>query len=477
MVDLKKVYFGCADANTEAERRPDTFKKVFFDPHNYLEELTDGDRYILRGKKGDGKTAYGAQISLTAPSREMYTCQRTLNNFNNATFLKIKTYEALGGNPYISFWKCVLLIECVRMINQNEPNIQAQKFIDIVDALRANGFLATDNDISVTVTKLVESNSALSIKGFFQHNRKYESDTELHGAEEIYAEIKKAIENVYLTKKFLLIVDGLDDILNNSEFKAEIITGLIRAVDEINRSFRKTTLSLKILILIRDDILNLCRDPNLSKIVRDSGIRLQWNITGDPFESDLMQLVERRIDDATGNCAPCAEVWKDIFPEKIAGRPAIDYVLDNIIYRPRDILQFFIEIQKEFAPNRKLSEEKVQTALARYSIEYFVDAMRDELTGFFLDDAVTVLPDVLSKMGTKYFYLCDLEKECDNYAIFKDVPVRAMLEKLFNAGYIGQRRPREKKDYIVFSYRNPRESFQEEHECILHRGLMRALTI
>ena len=39
MIDISKVYFGCADANTEAERRPQTFKKVFFDPHNYLEEL------------------------------------------------------------------------------------------------------------------------------------------------------------------------------------------------------------------------------------------------------------------------------------------------------------------------------------------------------------------------------------------------------------------------------------------------------
>ena len=39
MIDISKVYFGCADANTEAERRPQTFKKVFFDPHNYLEEI------------------------------------------------------------------------------------------------------------------------------------------------------------------------------------------------------------------------------------------------------------------------------------------------------------------------------------------------------------------------------------------------------------------------------------------------------
>ena len=37
MIDISKVYFGCADANTEAERRPQTFKKVFFDPHDYLD--------------------------------------------------------------------------------------------------------------------------------------------------------------------------------------------------------------------------------------------------------------------------------------------------------------------------------------------------------------------------------------------------------------------------------------------------------
>lgn len=347
----------------------------------------------------------------------------------------------------------------------------------LVDALQRNGFLAADNDISVTVTKLVESDSALSIKSVFQHNRKYTTDTELHGAEEIYAAIKNSIKDVYINARFLLIIDGLDDILNNTEFKAEIITGLIRAVDEINRVFKKTTLSIKVLILIRDDILNLCRDPNLSKIVRDSGIRLQWDIPDNPFDSDLLQLVEKRIDDASGSHNSFVQMWEEVFPETIGGRSSIDYILDNVIYRLRDILQFFIEIQKEFVPNRKLSVEKVQAALARYSVEYFVDAMRDELTGFFPDEVVTLLPDILSKMGTKYFYLSDLENECSHYPEFKDVPVRIILEKLFNAGYIGQQRPREKKDYTVFSYRNPRESFQEEHECILHRGLMRALTI
>lgn len=47
MIDLKKVYFGCSDANTEAERNPEVFKKVFFDPHDKLKELVNGYSFCL----------------------------------------------------------------------------------------------------------------------------------------------------------------------------------------------------------------------------------------------------------------------------------------------------------------------------------------------------------------------------------------------------------------------------------------------
>ena len=477
MIDFQKIYFGCSDANTEAERNPSTFNRVFFDSHGHLEELIKGNKFILRGRKGDGKTAYSAQLKLVGPAYNTYVYQRSLDNFNNTVFAEIKTYDSLGGNPYISFWKCILLIECVGMIYKYEPNIQTTGFVNIVDALSRYGFLATDNDISVTVTKLVEANSVLSLKDVFQHSRKYSKEIELRGAEQIYTTIRNSIQNIYLAKHFLLVIDGLDDILNSTEFKAEIITGLIRAVEDINRAFKTATLSIKAIVLIRDDILNLCRDPNQSKIVRDSGIHLSWTIQDNPYESDLIKLVGKRVDDATGIEGSFVQMWNDVFPETIGTKDTLEYILDNIIYRPRDILQFFLEVQKEFVPNHQLTVEKIQTALARYSDEYFVDAMRDELTGFFPNDAVTLLPDILSQMGSRYFYLSDFEKECKNYPEFDNVSSRLILEKLFAAGYIGQHRPREGLDYTVFSYRNLREKFNPDHECIVHRGLTRALTI
>lgn len=477
MIDFNKVFFGYSDANTEAERNPKEFKEVFFDPHENLEELVTGDRFILCGRKGDGKTAYSAQIKLTAADKGVFAYQRSLNNFNNSTFAQIRTNEAMGGNPYISFWKGVLLIESVGMIYKFQPNIQVAEFVNLVDALTRYGLLASDNDISVTVTKLVELDTAINVRSVFQHGRKRQQEEQLRGAEQIYSAIKRTIQTIYLDNRFVLILDGLDDILNNSEFRSEIITGLIRAVDEINRTFRNTTLSLKCIILIRNDILNLCRDPNLSKIVRDSGIKLSWSLSDNPFDSDLLKLVSKRIDVVTGKENSLSEVWNEVFPDTICGKASIEYVLENVIYRPRDVLQFFIEAQKEFVKERPLTEEKVQTALERYSDEYFVDAMRDELTGFFPDEAVTLLPDILSEMGSRYFFPEEFAEQCAKCSAFKDVSTNLILEKLFQAGYIGQYRPREKGDYTVFSYRNTREKFQAEHECILHRGLVRGLTL
>lgn len=478
MIAFDRVFFGFADAETEAERNPTAFQKSFYDPHEYMKELINGHKYILRGRKGDGKTAYSAHIKLSEDQWNIYAHQRSLNNFNNTTFSQIKTYDTLGGNPYISFWKCILMIECVSMVNKFEPYIQDEVFTNLVYALNKHGFISTDEDISVTVTKLVEANSTINLKSIFQHGRKYTRDEELRGAEQIYATIKNSIKGLYILKKFVFIIDGLDDILNNTEFKSDIITGLIRAVDEINRAFKSTTLSIKILILIRDDILSLCRDPNLSKIKRDSSIPLTWEITGDPLSCDLLQLVNKRISETAGSPTNIVQVWNEIFPDTISNRTSIDYILDNIIYRPRDILQFFVEVQKEYTPGKMFTYEKIQKALVRYSEDYFVSAMQDELTGFFPNEVINVLPQILSRMGSRFFYLSDFEKECDNYEAFKNVDKkRDILERLFNAGYIGQHRPRMSTDYTVFSYRNPVERFQDDHECILHRGLTRALTL
>lgn len=479
MENFKNVFLGWADSDTEAERNPNMFINSFFDPDNNIEELLYGYKYIVSGKKGDGKSAYSAKINLLENELEICTAKKSLNNFNNITFEQLATYQSLGGNPYISFWKCVLMIEAVKLINEKQTFVSDEKFCALVDSLCDTGLLETD-DIARTVTKLVETNTSFNLKNVFSRDNRHEKQIILQGTEEIYLAIRKCIKSLYFGEsKNYLLIDGLDDILGVENFEPKVITGLIRACEEINSFFRKSTLFLKVIIFVRTDILNICRDTNISKILRDSMIELSWKIedVSEASSSRLIQLVKKRFDNVWGENISFMDIWDEIFQPIESTKSSFEYVLENIIYRPRDILQFMLEAQKSYVYGHKISESTLQSILYNYSNNYFVRAMQDELTGFFPDPVVTALPIVLSKIGQQYFRVEDFKLECSKHKEFTDVDTTALLEKMFNDGYIGQHRPKEQKDYTVFKYRNPRETFVEYHECIIHRGLMRSLTI
>lgn len=409
---------------------------------------------------------------------DIVTSQKPLSDFNNVTFEQLQTYQNLGGNPYISFWKCILLIEAVKLINERH-NVTSEQFSALVDSLREVGLLEAEN-ISRTITKLVETNTSFNLKAVFTHGRKQERAKILQGTEEIYITIRNIIKNLYFGKsKHYLLVDGLDDILGVDKFEPRVITGLLRASEEINNYFNRGTLSLKIIIFARSDVLNVCRDTNISKILRDSMIELKWKIedSSDASSSRLIQLVKKRFEIIYGEEINFLEIWEQLFEPVDASKSSLEYVLENIIYRPRDILQFMIEAQKVYVEGQKITEAMLQSVLYNYSNDYFVSAMQDELTGFFPDTAVTALPTVLSNIGQQLFTAEEFRIECSKHKEFENVDSTELLKKMFNDGYIGQHRPKENKDFTVFKYRNPRENFIEAHECIVHRGLMRSLTI
>lgn len=478
--NLKAAFFGDSDADTEKNRYPQQFKKSFYDPHHNLDELLNGYKFVVNGRKGDGKSAYSARICLMSeePFSHVKAVSRSLSNFNNITFNNLKIYENLGGNPYISLWKCILMIETVNMLESFQSSIQATNYCSILDSLNTAGLLQSDS-VSNTIEKLVEQNTSISIKDLFNHGKRKQTKTVLRGAEEIYNSIYKAIKTVYMNDvHYYLIIDGLDDILINSDrvFQSTVLTGLLRAANEINIKFIHQTLHLKILIMMRSDILNLCVDSNSQKIKDDSFIDLSWKIDDPIYESDLVRLVEKRLNIADKKDIDFEEYWNSIFPQFVGTKSSFEYMLENIIYRPRDILRFFKQSQAKFK-NRKYTVDEFETLLTDYSENYFLGAMKNELAGFFPDEVVNKLPDLMSRLGSQYFYIRDVEKVASTDSQFKNVDIYDLLDTLFNAGYIGQHRQRDVQNYTVFKYRNPYETFHRDDECIIHRGLQRALSL
>ena len=106
MCKLQGINFGYADSEKELIESPELFDSAFIDPKNYLSKLMDGVSFLVLGRKGTGKTAYGAKIrrlSMVNPDIVVRPCP--LSNLNYSSFESFAAQEVTGGRRFLSGWK------------------------------------------------------------------------------------------------------------------------------------------------------------------------------------------------------------------------------------------------------------------------------------------------------------------------------------------------------------------------------------
>lgn len=475
------VEFGSSDAETELIRSPQIFDKAFFDPHNYIDELVNGYKFIVSGRKGDGKSAYLAKLKRLAEEEDsLETIGISLERLNSKFFEKFTDQDLVGGKRYVPMWKCILLLELVKYIESRGFQIQRPNYVSLVEALNKMGLLHGDS-VEETITKLDATDISISVCDWVSYGRHLEKEVVIRGANQIYTVLAEELRCAYIgNKKFRMVIDGLDDILRSKEFSIEIITGLLRAANEINNFFSKKALDFKIIILIRSDILDKCRDPDISKIKFASQVNLSWKPSSTPYDSDLAKLILARFQ-MQENCKSFYEIWITYFPSQVDEKDSLSYMLENTLYKPRDLLMFF-SFAKEMigADNRHLDEYEFKQLLKKYSEDYFVIHMQDELTGFLPDEAINELQSVISKIGSRRFSYKIFAEEMSKHEEFGDVLPENVLKLLFERGYIGQYRKRPdhpKEEFLFQTHINPSERYEKEDDCLLHRGLTRAFGV
>ena len=481
IMSIFKVEFGTSDAETELIRSPQIFDKAFFDPHNYIDELVNGYKFIVSGRKGDGKSAYLAKLKRLADEEEcLETIGVSLERLNSKFFEKFTDKDLAGGKRYVPMWKCILLLELVKHFEQRGFQIQKSNYISLVEALNKMGLLHGDS-VEETITKLDATDISINVRDWMTYGRHIEKEAVIRGANQIYNVLSEELKSVYLgNKKFRMVLDGLDDILRNKDFSIEIITGLLRATNEINNFFSKKTLNFKIIVLIRSDILDKCRDPDISKIKLASRVNLSWKPGSSNYESDLAKLILARFQ-MQGDERSFLQIWNCYFPMQIDDKDSLAYMLENTLYKPRDMLMFFSLAQDMIGDvDRQLSEYEFKLLLTRYSEEYFVGHMQDELTGFLPDEAINELQTVISKIGSRRFTYDAFADEIAQHKEFNGIMAEEVLKLLFERGYVGQYRKRPdhpKEEFVLQTHINPTAKYEKEDDCYLHRGLVRAFGV
>lgn len=477
MLDFCKVNFGYADAERELARSPELFDDAFIDPQNHLDNLLYDDKFLVMGRKGTGKTAYSAKIRRMAenPSSDLLARLCPLSRLDYTLFESFANLEVLGGRRFSSAWEYLFLIELMKMIDEDIVECENEQVLLLLSELKKLGMIC-DEDLVYTTKILQKQGLRLSFKGIegFSENEK---ELILEDTPDIAELMLKVVKQLYFgDTRFFLIIDGLDDSIRGASFSSDILTGMLRAAEYLNRVFCASSLNFKIIILMRSDIFALCRDPDLTKMARDLSINLTWS------EQDLKQVALKRIQQSYPETKDFEDFWYSVYPREIQYKDSLKRAFEHTLLRPRDFLQFLIESQKACRSKKtgKLFEyREVSNIIAQYSTQYFASEMYDELTGFLPDDAVLALTKVFSRLSGPEFSVEEFTQVISEHAEFvKHNPVK-ILETLFIGGYIGQLRKRQgwPNPFVTFHHINQLEHFEVKDRCLIHRGLRKAVNM
>lgn len=474
---FKDYQFGFADAAKEYTIFPEIFEKAFYDPKCIIDKLMNKWAFMLVGRKGVGKSAFSSKIqSLSEQNENLFSAQMMLNDFEFTTFSKTKidSSNVTGTQKYKSSWEFILLISIYKIISRDLDIKEVSKFNAMIELLEEIGF-PLDLNYKRNIATLSKLKVGMNL-GIFDAGIEREfgirPQTYLERLALINENMIDVLSSIYFNdKKIIISIDGVDDILRFKKDKLDILSSLIRSVDYLNEKFLKAKLPIKIILFIREDIVGSITDPDINKIKRDGSIMLSWANRLDDLKSIvnlrflLSGLEEEKIDTH----------WESLFPRRIRGKDSWDYVLEHTLYKPRDVLQFLKCCQENYSDKETLGHSEMQNVLKIYSKDYFIEEMKNEITGFVDDSLINILPSVFRKMGQRDFTINELQKTVNEQSIkstYNESDIKYLVQLLFDAGYIGQKvKGLNNKESIIFKYRNTTANIDFSQRFITHRGL------
>ena len=173
--------------------------------------------------------------------------------------------------------------------------------------------------------------------------------------------------------------------------------------------------------------------------------------------------------------------WGRIFPRIVRRKDSWEYMLEHTLYKPRDVLQFLKCCQDTYPEKEQLSYSEMTKALKIYSKDYFIEEMKNEITGFIDDKLINMLPSLFTKIGRdafEYNKLMEIINQQSTDKKYEERDIKFLLKLLFEAGYVGQIVKNGcKKESVIFKYRNTTANIDFNEKFIIHQGLHKGLGI
>ena len=212
---------------------------------------------------------------------------------------------------------------------------------------------------------------------------------------------------------YYVTIDKLDENWIEDKFRYLLIRSLIETV----RDFQKVK-NIKIIVALRVDLIE-----RVFRYTRDLGFQeekyrslflpLKWN------EGQLKDLLDKRVNCLVKQSYTKQPVgYRDLLPSKINSKPAIEYMIERTLLRPRELIEFFNDCIEQAEGRPTITKNMLLTAEGNYS-KNRLRSLQDEWFG----DYPTLLEfSTFLRKKPKQFKLENLddkeiEEFCLHYAI------------------------------------------------------------
>lgn len=471
-MDYRNIKFGELSAEEEADKDQKLITDGFYNFKDVYEKIVNGSEFLVLGNKGSGKSIVGEHIKSKSGLQEdgsyLFVSKQGMKDFPFKSFAKIIPGGEGIETKFPTAWQWALLVQVILSFNN--------------DFGKSNDFLAEINQAVENLTKIgilptATISDLAKISGTNEFKIKIMS-FELSGDltpskatdlmfSQVVAHLKGVTSHLQSPNKHLIIIDGLDDQLSDRNHQFLAIAALIDVASELNKEFREKNVPMKIVILCRKDIHAKLPGANKNK---GSGytVSLNWyEDQVDPKKKNIVRLAQLRAEKSglTG------DLFDKHFQSKYEGNsPAIEYLLYNTRYTPRDFLRLLTAI-KEFKKDfGAATEDDINKAVKKYSTDYFWPEIEDELDGYTDRSNISELKKALIHFQKRDFLLSSFVVFCSNND-YNIENINKLFQIMYDCGAISNRLPNGKFQ----SKMKDGNDFNDRLHVHIHRGAMKAL--
>jgi len=398
------VFLGSPEAEAEAtsnSRMPLT--EVYEDFHDLLDGLT-GEKFIVIGRKGSGKSAFGEYVfarSLDDPNLQCDFIRKSDSNLERAVQLGQETGLVIDSE---SFFKWIIYTSMIRMFVDHPAIAESKDYVLLRAFLDKNSGYIKVNELEIKqlVSKHGFDVAVEQFRRFMsvKYNRQVEIKSErapyyklLGHLEDLVVRLLKSDLNVENQNSFVLFFDDLDigfDVSNEASIQS--LVALLRACRHINNDiFGKNGVQAKAIILLRDDIETFLagREADTAKLFASYASRINWyqeeyaGHARNEEELNLKKFINRRIAYALDRAgiSQGPDVWKSLVADGHYEKSSFKHIVNQTLFRPRDLLLFFLPLDRgKF--KYPLTSDDIRTLTDSYS-EELAKEIKGELSSFY----------------------------------------------------------------------------------------------